>query len=194
MPTVEASADIAITLPHRARRRLRAPTAGPGFACAAHRAAPLAARGRPSPRKRRAPVHRDGTPQGRPYIRPNGAQPYIRVVPCTSAPRAPGWKLPWNKSACRPLLSARTRRGEAIAPAGRALALPGHCGCVGKGRDKLVPYRRSAPAAFRPRTRRGDRPCAFGVVPCEAGADASLVRVIGRVDGPLTGSPNGQWP
>ena len=47
----------------------------------------------------RSQLIKTGHHKGVPYIRPNSAQPYIRVVPCTSAacctsaPPAPGWKL-----------------------------------------------------------------------------------------------------
>ena len=50
------------------------------------------------------------------------------------------------------MLSAWARRARPRPPWSRRLRR--------KGRDKPVPYGRSAPAAFRPRTRRGDRPYA----------------------------------
>ena len=49
--------------------------------------------GRPRRAKADAPVHRDGTPQGRPLHPPDSAQTYIRVVPCASAARPLGWKF-----------------------------------------------------------------------------------------------------
>ena len=60
------------------------------------------------------PVHRDGTPQGRPLPPPDSAQTYIRVVPCASAPRPRGG----NSHGANPPVDRWRRRG----PVGRGLS------------------------------------------------------------------------
>ena len=60
--------------------------------------------------------------------------------PAQNGSEAPGrlWGASMEQVAFRSLMSARAPRGEAMAPVGRSLALPGHGGGVGMGRDKPV--------------------------------------------------------
>ena len=92
----------------------------------------------PSPRKHRAPVHRDGTPQGRPLHPPIGGQPYIRVVPCTEQRRTrTGGRRARSETGMRPVRS--DRRGRACPVPSRRSRRDREGEGAPYGRDSLAP-------------------------------------------------------
>ena len=96
-------------------------------------------RGDPCGRPRRANAGRRFTETGRhkgvPYIRPNSAQPHIRVVPCTSAPRARGGNSHGTNA-----------RGSAAT--GGVCSMRGRCGWAG-GEPGAQRQRSAGPAMGR---------------------------------------------